>query len=153
MSALDKIHQLHRQSVGLSGPSPSSDADYSDLHGRDKVRLEKEMERDLGHYSFNASTANSNGSPRRVIPDDHTRDYSMDYKGRDTDTCNTNDFFPQSPAPSIPDLSKHFRDFSMQGVDTSLESIEMPRGPAGKQMGTPEVHSCSLINADIVSSI
>ena len=49
-------------------------------------------------------------------------------------------YFPRSSAPSAHDLSKHFRDFSMQGIDTSLESVEMPRG-SGKEMGTPEVSS------------
>ena len=95
------------------------------------------MERDLGHHSFNNSTVDPNGSPRRVIPEDHTHDYSMDYRGGDTDTGDSNDLFPRSPAPSTHDLSKHFRDFSMQAVETSLESVEMPRG--GKEMGTPEV--------------
>lgn len=135
MSAVERLRQLRRQSVGLV---PPSNAEYSDLHDRDKIRLGQEMERDLGHYSFNNSTADSNGSPRKAIPDDYTHDYSMDYRGGDTDTGNSNDFFPRSPAPSTHDLSKHFRDFSMQGVDTSLESVEMPRG-AGKEMGTPEV--------------
>lgn len=138
MFAIERIRELRRQSNGLPVPSPSSGANYSDPHRRDKFRLGQEMERDLGHYSFNNSTADSNGSPRRVIPDDHTHDYSMDYKGGDTDTVNSDDFFPRSPAPSTNELSKHFRDFSMNGIDTSLESVEMPRGP-GKEMGTPEV--------------
>jgi len=132
MSAIDRIR---RQSSGFV---QSSSAEYSDPYGRDKIRLGKEMERDLGHYSFNNSTADSNGSPRRNIPEDHTRDYSMDYRGGDTETGNSNDFFPRSPALSTHDLSKHFRDFSMNGADTSLESVEMPRG-AGKERGTPEV--------------
>jgi hypothetical protein len=142
MSAVERLRQLRRQSIG---PLPSSDAEIMDPHGRDKARIGQEMERDLGHYSFNNSVADSNGSPRRGIPDDHTRDYSMDYQGGgDTDTANSNDFFPRSPAPSTHDLSKHFRDFSMQGIDTSLDSVEMPRG-AGKEMGTPEV-SIELIS-------
>jgi hypothetical protein len=141
MSAIDRIRELRRSSNGIiSGPSPSSAATYSDPHGRDKIRLGQEMERDLGQYSFNNSIADSNGSPRRGIPDDHTRDYSMDYRGGESDTDNSNEFFPRAPAPSAQDLSKHFRDFSMPGIDTSLESVEMPRGP-GKEMGTPEVSS------------
>jgi hypothetical protein len=146
MSAADRIRELRRQSNGLPVPSPSSGANYSDPHGRDKARLGQEMERNLGHYSFNNSTADSNGSPRRVIPDDHTHDYSMDYKGGDTDTGNSDDFFARSPPPSTNDLNKHFRDFSMNGIDTSLESVEMPRG-TGKEMGTPEVPStCHTIS-------
>jgi len=130
MSAIDKIRELRRQSInGVIGPSPATN----------KLRLGQEMERNLGHYSFNNSTADSNGSPRRVIPDDHTRDYSMDYRGgEDSDMGNSDLFLPRSPALSTHDLSRHFRDFSMQGVDTSVDSVEMPRG-AGKEMGTPEV--------------
>lgn len=135
MSAVERLRKLRRQSIAVV---PPLNTEYSDPHGQDKLRLGQEMERDLGHYSFNNSTADSNGSPRRVIKDDHTHDYSMDYRGGDTDTGNSNDFFPRSPAPSTHDLSKHFRDFSMHGIDTSLESVEMPRG-AGKEMGTPEV--------------
>jgi hypothetical protein len=135
MSALERIR---RQSSGIT----SSGADYSDPHGQDKIRLGRDMERDLGHYSFNNSSVNSNGSPRRQIPQDHTRDYSMDYKGGDTDTGNSNDFFPRSPAPSTHELDKHFRDFSMQAADTSIDSVEMPRG--AKEMGSPEVFCCCL---------
>ena len=131
MSAIDRIRELRRESINpIIGPSPASN----------KLRLGQEMERDLGHYSFNNSSADSNGSPRRVIPDDHTRDYSMDYRGGDSDTGNSEQFFPRSPAPSTHDLSKHFRDFSMPGIDTSLESVEMPRG-AGKERGSPDVMS------------
>src|SRR5271156_4716124 len=107
MSALDRIREIRRQSNISSGLAPYSGANYSDPHSRDKLRLGQEMERELGHYSFNNSAADSNGSPRRVIPEDHTRDYSMDYRGGDSDTGNSNDFFPRSPAE---DLSKHFRD-------------------------------------------
>jgi hypothetical protein len=131
MSAIDR---LRRQSQAKSA-SPSTG--YSDPHGRDKIRLGREMERDIGHYSFNNSSADSNGSPRRHIPEDHTRDYSMDYRAGDSETGNSNDFFPRSPAPSTHDLSKHFRDFSMHGADTSLESVEIARG--AKEMGSPEV--------------
>jgi hypothetical protein len=66
----------------------------------------------------------------------------MDYKGGDTDTGNSNDFFPRSPAPSTHELDKHFRDFSMQAADTSIDSVEMPRG--AKEMGSPEVFCCCL---------
>jgi hypothetical protein len=129
MSAIDRIRELRRQSGGgITSPSPSTN----------KARIGQEMERELGHYSFNNSTADSNGSPRRVIPDDHTRDYSMDYRGGDSDTGNSELFLPRSPALSTNDLSKHFRDFTMDGIDTSLGSVELPRG-AGKEMGTPEV--------------
>src|SRR5437667_12873521 len=119
MSAIDRIRDLRRSSNGIiNGPSPSSAATYSDPHGRDKVRLGQEMERDLGHYSFSNSIADSNGSPRRNIPADHTRDYSMDYQDGGSDTENSNAFFPRSPNLSTHDLSKHFRDFSMGGIDT-----------------------------------
>jgi hypothetical protein len=137
MSAIDRIRQITRRQSNGFEPSPSTNPNYSDPHGRDKVRLGREMERDLGHYSFNNSSADANGSPRRTIPDDYTRDYSMDYKGGDTVTGDADDFFPRSPAPSTNDLDKHFRDFSMHGIDTSMESVEMPRG--AKEMGSPEV--------------
>jgi len=139
MSALDRIHQMHRQSAGLGGESPSSEQ-YSDPYDQDKVRLGKEMERDFGHYTFSNNIRHADGSPHNARQNDYTRDYSMDYRGGGTDTGNSNDFFPRSPAPSTHDLSKHFQDFSMNAVDTSLESVEMPRG-SGKEMGTPEVVS------------
>ena len=133
MTSLDRI------SPRTSRPSAEFHAaNISTLHGRDKIRLGREMERELGHYSFNNSSADSNGSPRRNVPNDHTRDYSLDYKGADTDTGDSNDFFPRSPAPSTHDLSNHFRDFSMHGIESSMDSVEMPRG--AKEMGTPEVY-------------
>lgn len=132
MSVLGRIHQgTRRQSNEFHS------AHISTLYRHDKLRLGREMERELGRYSFNNSSADSNGSPRRNVPNDHTRDYSLDYKGGDTDTADSNDFFPRSPAPSTHDLSKHFRDFSMQGIESSMDSVEMPRG--AKEMGTPEV--------------
>jgi|SRR5579862_1835904 len=136
MSAIDRIRQTTRRE--LNGSSPSS-TDFSDPYGRHKIRLEKELERDLAHSSFH--TADSNGSPRQTMKDDYTHDYSMDYKGGDADIGNTEDFFPRSPAASPNELDRHFRDFSMNGTDTSLDSVEMPRG-AGKEMGTPEVYYC-----------
>ena len=99
------------------------------------------MERELGHYSFiNNSTADANGSPRGNIgpKGDYTHDYSMDYRGGDSETGDSNDFFPRSPALSTHELDKHFQDFSMHGLDTSLSSVELGRG-GGKEMGTPEV--------------
>jgi hypothetical protein len=147
MSSNNRIRTLRRQSEGVIAPSPSSPADIFDPHGHDKVRLGQVMERDLERYSFSNSIADPNGSPRRVIPEDYTRDYSMDYRGGETETGNTNDFFPRSPPPSTQDLNKHFRDFSMHGEDSSLESVEMPRG-AGKEMGTPEV----LLDCTVVDS-
>jgi hypothetical protein len=125
MSAVDRLRELRRQSNNFSDP-----------HARDKVRLTKEIGRDLAHFSFHSSTADSKGSPRRIIPEDHTRDYSMDY--REDDLNDSNNFFPRSPSESLRELSKHFRDFSMAGIDTTLDSVEMPRG-AGKERGTPEV--------------
>jgi len=144
MSAIDRIRQATRRE--LSNKSPST-THYSDPYGKHKIRLEQELERDLGHLSFH--TADSNGSPRRAMKDDYTHDYSMDYKGdrEDTETGNTDDFFPRSPAPSTNELDRHFRDFSMNGIDTSLDSVEMPRG-AGKEMGTPEVFKL-FIRADL----
>lgn len=136
MSAIDRIRQATRRELNGSGPSS---ADFSDPYRKHKIRLEQELERDLGHYSFANSTADSNGSPRRAMQDDYTHDYSMDYKGGNIDTGNSEDFFPRSPAHSTNELDKHFRDFSMNGTDSSLESVEMPRG-AGKEMGTPEVN-------------
>ena len=136
MSSLDRIHPgTHQQSAAAHAKNTFS------LHGHDKIRLGREMERELGLYSFNNSSADSNGSPRRNVPNDHTRDYSLDYAGGDTETGDSNDFFPRSPAPSTHDLSKHFRDFSMHGIESSMDSVEMPRG--AKEMGTPEVHTHS----------
>jgi hypothetical protein len=135
MSAIDRLRDLRRQSNGITG-SPAADTNFSDPHARDKVRLTKGVERDFAHFSFHNSTADSNGSPRRIIPNDHSRDYSMDYRGGDV--SDSNNFFPRSPSESSHGLSKHFRDFSMPGVETTLESVEMPRG-AGKERGTPEV--------------
>jgi hypothetical protein len=134
MSAIDRIRQAtRRQSNEFHA------ANISTPHGWDKLRLGREMERELGLYSFNNSSADSNGSPRQQhVANDHTRDYSLDYKGGDTDTADSNEFFPRSPAPSTHDLSKHFRDFSMHGIESSIDSVELPRG--GKEMGSPEVH-------------
>lgn len=134
MSTIDRIRQAtRRQSNEFHA------ANISTSHGRDRLRLGREMERELGLYSFNNSSADSNGSPRQQhTANDHTRDYSLDYKGGDTDTADSNDFFPRSPAPSTHDLSKHFRDFSMHAIESSIDSVELPRG--GKEMGTPEVH-------------
>lgn len=139
MSAIGRLRQ-HVGRNDIANPSPR----YSDPHGRDKIRLGQEMERDLGHYSFaNASTADANGSPRGngrgPHKDDYTHDYSMDYRGdAESETGDSNDFFPRSPPLSTNELDKHFRDFSMHGLDTSLSSVELGRG-AGKEMGTPEV--------------
>jgi hypothetical protein len=139
MLAAEEVRQRFN-GVKNSIAAPFSDLDFSQHHGRDKLRLGQEMDRDLGHYSLNKGSANLNESRRANPPDDYTHDYSMDYQGPDIDTADSNDFFPRSPPHSTEDLNKHFRDFSMQGVDSSLESVEMPRG-AGKEMGSPEVPS------------
>jgi hypothetical protein len=148
MSAIGRVSQAtHRELHGLgqnyqqqqrqqqNNPSPSM-ADLSDPHGRIKARIGREVEREIGHYSFN--TADENGSPRRNVPNDYTHDYSQDYKDP-VDTGRNSEFFVRSPALSTGELDRHFRDFSMHGIETSYESVEMPRG-AGKVRGTPEVH-------------
>ena len=139
MSAIGRLReQIERDRSEFPNPSPS----YSDPHGRDKIRLGQQMERELGHYSFiNNSTADANGSPRRNRDpkDDYTHDYSMDYRGGDSETGDSNDFFPRSTALPTNELDEHFRDFSMHGLDTSLSSVELGRG-GGKEMGTPEVN-------------
>jgi hypothetical protein len=135
MSAIGRIRQATRRE--LQNRASPADPQFSDPYGKHKIRLEQELERDLGHLSFH--TADSNGSPQKRMKDDYTHDYSMDYKGgEDTDTGNTEDFFPRSPAPSTNELERNFRDFSMNAIDSSLDSVEIPRG-AGKEMGTPEV--------------
>jgi hypothetical protein len=148
LNGLRQHYQQQQQQQQQHRPSPSA-AVFSDPHGRVKARLGREIERELGLFSF--STADENGSPRRNnVPEDYTHDYSQDYKDP-ADTGRDSDFLPRSPNQSTSEINRHFHDFSMHGIETSYESVEMPRG-GGKVRGTPEVHPNTLLLLTISST-
>jgi hypothetical protein len=124
-----ELQDLHSSSTRIDQTLASFESDFETLE-RHKIRLGQGMERDLSR------SPHGNVTSQRHVVNDYSRDYSMDYRA-DSETGNTDLFFPRSPAHSAEDLARHFHDFSMQGIDTSLESVEIARG--GKEIGTPEV--------------
>lgn len=99
---------------------------------RDRLRLQRELDRDLDHPSFSSSSISGLENAGRPFnyDDDNTNTFDIDNDAQATSTRNVNfnaSMLQTSPAINSRVLAAEFADFSMAGNDYTEESIEVGR--------------------------
>ena len=100
---------------------------------RDRLRLQRELDRDLDHPSFSSSSISgleNAGRPFNYEEEDETNTFDIDNDARATSTRKVNfnaNMLPSSPAVSSRILATEFADFSMAGNEYTQDSVEMGR--------------------------
>ena len=101
---------------------------------RDRLRLQRELDRDLDHPSFSSSSASgleNAGRPFNYEDDTNTFDIDNDARATSTRKVNfNNNMLQSSPVVNSRILATEFEDFSMAGNDYTAGSIEIGRAQA-----------------------
>lgn len=110
---------------------------------RDRLRLQRELDRDLDHPSFSSSSISgleNAGRPFNDAEEDETNTFDIDNDARATSTRKVNfntNMLPSSPAVSSRVLATEFADFSMAGNEYTQDSVVVGRAKA-KQLSSQD---------------